>query len=163
MESITQKVDQLLKHYAPLILRIGLALVVVWFGSQQLLHTSEWLSYIPDSIIKLTHFTANTLVHINGAFEIVFGLALLFGIEIRLVAFLLMLHMFDITVIVGYDQIGVRDFGLAMSLLALFMLGSGKTETPLPPQTPPSSTPAPSIVSQQPPYQPPQRMMSDMR
>ncbi len=112
-----------LKPYAPSVLRIGMSLVILWFSSQQFLHTQVWTAYVPDSAVALTHQSAITLVYINAAFEAVFGLLLLFGIWTRFAAFLLVLHLLDIMWIVGYGEIGVRDFGLAVATFVVFMNG----------------------------------------
>lgn len=112
-----------MKKFAPIILRIGMSLVFIWFGGQQLLHTSAWTSFIPDWIITLTHVSAVTLVHFNGGFEIVFGLCLLAGYFTYLSALFLALHMLDITFTVGYNSIGIRDFGLSIAAIAVFFYG----------------------------------------
>jgi uncharacterized membrane protein YphA (DoxX/SURF4 family) len=112
-----------MKMYSPAFLRIGMAIVVIWFGSQELMYPDMWTSFIPQSVVNMSHMNANLLVHINGSFEIVFGLALLLGIQTRLTALLLALHMLDITYIVGYNAVGVRDFGLSIALISIFMYG----------------------------------------
>ena len=115
-----------LRTSAPAVLRIGMSLVFLWFGMQQLLHPGSWISYIPDYASSISGLGANVLVHINGAFEVVFGLALLGGSFTRATALLLALHMFDICFTVGYNEIGIRDFGLAVATLAVFMYGSDR-------------------------------------
>ena len=55
--------------------------------------------------------------------EGVLGLMLLFGWQTRIVALLLALHLFDIMYVVGYGEIGVRDFGLAVATLVVAMNG----------------------------------------
>jgi uncharacterized membrane protein YphA (DoxX/SURF4 family) len=112
-----------LERYAPFVLRLGLSLVFLWFGSQQLLDGENWVGLVPESIASISGISALTLVYINGIFEIVFGIALLLGIFTRWVALLLALHVFHIVSIVGYNDVGVRDFGLAMALLSIFMRG----------------------------------------
>lgn len=112
-----------LKTYSPTVLRIGMALIAIWFGAQELLYPQMWVSYIPDSVVAFSHLNANFLVHMNGSFELVFGIALLLGIKTRITAFLLAIHMLDITSIVGYGALGVRDLGLAFGLIAVFMYG----------------------------------------
>lgn len=112
-----------MKKFAPTILRIGLSLVFLWFGTNQLLHTSMWVKMIPESVINISGLSATTLVHFNGAFEIVFGLCLLVGFFTRVVALLLALHLLNIMFVVGYNAVGVRDFGLSMSMIALFLYG----------------------------------------
>ncbi|MDO8521423.1 MAG: DoxX family protein [bacterium] len=113
-----------LKKIGPAILRIGLALVYIWFGVQQILHTATWIGYIPESVLEAVPLEAGTLVHINGAFEIFFAFSLLLGMFTRLSALLLAVHMFDVTFIVGFDAIGVRDFGLSIGTLAVFFFGA---------------------------------------
>lgn len=112
-----------MKNFAPVVIRIGMALVFLWFGSQQLIHTSMWTSLIPQYVINLSGQTATTLVHFNGAFEIVFGLFLLLGYFTRVTALLLALHILDITFTVGYTSIGVRDFGLSLATISVFLYG----------------------------------------
>ncbi len=112
-----------MKTFAPATLRTGLSLVFLWFGTQQLLYTSMWVKLIPQSLIDMTGFTAETFVRFNGSFEVVFGICLLLGLFTRVVSLLLALHMLHITFVVGYNAIGVRDFGLAISTVALFLLG----------------------------------------
>lgn len=113
-----------MKNFAPIILRIGLSLVFLWFGLQQFLHTSMWTGLVPNWIVSTSGFSAATLVHFNGAFEIVFGLCLFFGFFTQVTAFLLALHLLDIMFTVGYNDIGVRDFGLAMATIAIFLYGA---------------------------------------
>jgi uncharacterized membrane protein YphA (DoxX/SURF4 family) len=121
---MNQNTSLILKNIAPTVLRIGMALVFLWFGSQQLLHTSMWIGLIPDWVTSLTGFTTATVVHFNGAFEIVFGLALLTGYFTRVTALLLALHMLSITFDIGYTAVGVRDFGLSIAAIAVFLNGS---------------------------------------
>ncbi len=118
-----ENINLKMKKFAPIILRIGISLVFLWFGSQQLLNTNSWISFIPDWVVNISHLSAQTLVHFNGAFEIVFGICLLFGYFTRITALLLALHMLDITFTVGYTSIGIRDFGLSIATLSIFLYG----------------------------------------
>jgi uncharacterized membrane protein YphA (DoxX/SURF4 family) len=111
------------KIYAPAVLRIGIALVFLWFGFTQLGNPEPWTQLIPESVTSMTGLEATTLVLFNGAFEVVFGLCLLFGFFTHISALLLAFHMLSITFTVGYNAIGVRDFGLSMAAIALFLLG----------------------------------------
>lgn len=112
-----------MNEVAPAVLRVGIALVFLWFGFTQLGSTTMWEPIIPASIVNLTGLSASTLVLFNGAFEVVFGLCLLFGFFTHISALLLALHMVSITFTVGYNPIGVRDFGLSMAAIALFLFG----------------------------------------
>jgi len=112
------------KIYAPSVLRIGLALVFLWFGTDQLMNNQAWTAYIPQSVIDISNLSATTLVYVNGIFEIVFGTLLLLGLLTRFTAFVLALHMLDITYVVGFDSIGVRDFGLSIAAIAVWLYGA---------------------------------------
>jgi uncharacterized membrane protein YphA (DoxX/SURF4 family) len=113
-----------LKAFSPVIVRIGIALVFIWFGINQLTDTTAWTGFVPQSIIDISGIAVATIVHLNGVFEIVFGAALLLGFFTRFAAFFLALHIIDITYIVGLDSIGVRDFGLSMATIAVWFNGS---------------------------------------
>lgn len=113
-----------LNPLAPAVLRVGLALVFLWFGSQQLLETERWTGFVPEAIVAMSGLSAELLVRANGVFEIIFGSLLLLGFQTRIVALLLALHMFQITGTVGYSAIGVRDFGLSVATLAIFLQGA---------------------------------------
>ncbi len=112
-----------MKLFSPVVLRIGIAVVFLWFGFDQFIHTKDWIGYVPQSISDMLSLSATTLVHINGVYEIIFGIALLLGFYTRLSAFMLAIHLLDITYIVGYSSIGVRDFGLSVATIAVFLQG----------------------------------------
>jgi uncharacterized membrane protein YphA (DoxX/SURF4 family) len=112
-----------MKKFAPIVLRIGIALVFLWFGVQQIINPSIWVGYIPESLVGIFSLSALKLVYLNGLFEIVFASALLLGYFTKFAALLLALHMLDITYVVGFDAVGVRDFGLAIATVAIFMFG----------------------------------------
>ena len=112
-----------MEKISPIVLRIGISLVFIWFGYNQLIDVQSWIAYIPESVMNMTGLKADLLVQLNGIFELVFGTLLLLGILTRYVAFVLMLHMIDITYIVGFDSIGVRDFGLSITTIAVWLNG----------------------------------------
>jgi uncharacterized membrane protein YphA (DoxX/SURF4 family) len=117
------KFTSFLQSSAPIVLRLGMSIVILWFSVQQFLHTKVWTAYVPDSAVAITHLSAVTLVYINAFFELVLGGMLIFGWHTRIVALLLALHLFDIMWVVGYGEIGVRDFGLAVATLVVSMNG----------------------------------------
>ncbi len=104
--------------YASLVLRCGLAVVILWFGVQQLLNAEAWTIWLP-SWTAISGIAPSTIVYLNGGFEVAAGTALLFGFWTRLVAFVLFLHMSLIVFDIGLNPTGVRDFGLAIALLAI--------------------------------------------
>ncbi|MEI6316233.1 MAG: DoxX family membrane protein [bacterium] len=117
-------INNTLKLWAGPVLRYVMSAVILWFGIQQFLHTEAWTAYIPDSIVAITGVSATVLVYVNAVFEVLFGFLLLIGWQTRIVALLLGLHLLDIMWVVGYGEIGVRDFGLAMALLVVCMNGA---------------------------------------
>lgn len=108
---------------APAVLRIGVSLVFLWFGSQQLLDVNSWTRLIPEFVTSITGLSATFLVYFNGAFEIIFATCLILGYFTRISAFMLAVHMIHIMVAVGYGPTGVRDFGIAIATVATFLNG----------------------------------------
>ena len=104
------------------VLRLGLALVLLWFGMSEVTNPAKWTSYVPDYVTRFLPLDDYYFVLINGIIEIALALMLLLGIGIKLSSLLVAIHLFIIVISVGYNEIGVRDFGLAMSALALFIL-----------------------------------------
>ena len=113
-----------IEFYAPALLRYGMSAVILWFSLAQFFNAALWLAYVPDSIVSATGLSAITLVYFNAVFELLFGVLLVFGWQTRIVAFLLAIHLFDIMYVVGYGEIGVRDFGLAIATLVVAMNGA---------------------------------------
>ncbi|MFA6601979.1 MAG: DoxX family membrane protein [Candidatus Paceibacterota bacterium] len=112
---------------APYILRFGLAFVLVWFGSNQLLDPAPWTGLIPSWIISLG-ISATVFVYINGIVEIILALLLVLNKWTRVVSILVFLHLVSIVIDVGFNGVGIRDIGLAMMALATSALGEGKEE-----------------------------------
>ncbi len=110
-------------NHAPTILRVAMALLFLWFGISQISDPTSWIGFVPQSIATLTHLSVNTLVMINGTAEIILGTMLLLGLCTRVVAFLLFLHLLDITFTVSLDAIGIRDLGLAIAVFIVFLNG----------------------------------------
>jgi uncharacterized membrane protein YphA (DoxX/SURF4 family) len=108
--------------YAPSVVRIGVSLVYLWFGLSQIISPEDWSAWLPAWTFFLP-IDAMTLIYLNGAFETLLGAALLVGVSVRAVAALLTLHMLHIVATVGYNDIGVRDFGIAVATLGVFLFG----------------------------------------
>ncbi len=117
-------ITKALRLYAPAVVRYGMSLVILWFGTQQIMHPGDWITYVPQSIATITHLSMIAIVKYNGIFETVFGILLLIGWQTRWIALILALHLFDIMYTVGYGEIAVRDFGLAVATFSIFMYGS---------------------------------------
>lgn len=112
-----------MKESGPVVLRVAVSLVFLWFGFQQITDTSSWVRLVPEFVTSISGLSAAILVHLNGALEIVLGLCLLAGFFTRVSALILALHMIHIIVAVGYGPTGVRDFGIMFATLAVFLYG----------------------------------------
>ena len=109
------------KTFAPAILRYGLGLVYLWFGISQLVNPGNFIGYLPGFLFNSGY--AGTFVIINGVFEIIAGTLHILGIFTRIVAALLALHLIAITFDLGYGEVAVRDFGLAVATIVVFLWG----------------------------------------
>ena len=113
--------EGILKRYAPLFLRIGMAIIFLWFSFSQLADPEIWMGMIPSYAESIAH--PLTLVYVNAVFELVFAFLLLLGFKTRFVSGLLTLHLFHIVTILDYGPTGARDFALAIASLSIFMNG----------------------------------------
>ena len=110
-------------EYAPIVLRFGLVFLFLWFGISQITGPDSWTSWVPEWGNSIFGLGAAKLVILNGWFETIGGLLLALGLWTRWVALLLSLHLFLIAYEVGYNDIGARDFVLAISALAVSFFG----------------------------------------
>ncbi len=113
------------RDIGPVVLRVALALVFIAFSVMQLWTPENWASYVPGFLISGV-FTPVLLVLANAYFEMIFGILLLLGLYTRASSLLLGLHLIGITLSVGFNAVGVRDFGLAFATLSLFITGAEK-------------------------------------
>jgi len=109
------------KEYAPVITRIALALVFLWFGFTQVF-TDMLIGYVPTWV----PFAASTVGVISGVFELIFGGLLLIGLFTRTSAALLGLYLIGIIFSLGYNDVAVRDVGLLLVLIAVIVNGPDK-------------------------------------
>src|SRR3989338_933735 len=114
--------DKTKMQLSSFLLRIGIGLVIIYFGLQQVSNTSAWLAYLPYWAKSLPISEIN-FIHINGYFELIFGALLVLGFYTRIVAFFLSIHLLVIVYTVGYNEIGVRDFGIFVALVSIFLHG----------------------------------------
>jgi len=114
-----------LKKYSPVLLRIALSLVFLWFGINQLIFPNMFLGYIPSWITQnpIIPLEPGFIIMGNGIFEIVFGILLIAGLFTRLVSLFLGLHLIGIMLGLGYNDIAVRDFGLMLATISITLNG----------------------------------------
>jgi uncharacterized membrane protein YphA (DoxX/SURF4 family) len=116
--------DSTARAFAPVVLRLGLALLYLWFGFSEIANVGAWTAWVPVWATSLTGLTATQIVLINGGFEIVAGALLAIGIWVRFVGGVLALHMLLLVVDIGLDQIGVRDLAICFATMALALGGA---------------------------------------
>lgn len=118
-------------EWGVLVLRLGLAALFLWFGFSQLLDGLNWVGWVPAWAVEVLNIPPAMIVLGNGAFEVIMGGFLAFNVLTRWAALALALHLAVITVEIGMNEIGVRDFGLTMATLALvFFSWPGRSEGP---------------------------------
>ncbi|MDO8500103.1 MAG: DoxX family membrane protein [bacterium] len=118
-----EEMNFLLSHYAPVVLRLGIASVFMWFGVSQISNPSMWTNFIPLWALSTFSLSAQALVLMNGTAEIIGALLLVLNIFARWVALFLALHLFGIAYTIGFNPTGVRDFGLSVATLYIFLKG----------------------------------------
>jgi uncharacterized membrane protein YphA (DoxX/SURF4 family) len=107
------------------ILRLGLAVVFLYFGISQILDQSKWVYFVPDRffIFYINEVLKSKLVFINGIFDTLIALSLILGFFIKIFSLLGFIHLFSITIFsLGFEPSGIRDLGLAFAMLSLFFL-----------------------------------------
>ena len=129
------------KDYSIFIVRMSLALVLLWFGISQLINPESFLGYIPQWMyehpqqmmhehpLQLMHNIPKPSVHVvltfNGIADTLLGLLLLMGFYTRLTAFIAALHLLSIAFSLGYNDIAIRDFGLSLMALSVVFSVAG--------------------------------------
>ena len=121
MQNIITK--ESMRSLAPAVVRVGVAVVFIWFGYQQVINAAPWTVLVPSWLPSLSGIDAINFIYFNAFFEIIFGLCLFLGLFTRVVGFFLALHMMQITYLVGYNDVGVRDFGLSLATIGVFLYG----------------------------------------
>ncbi len=114
-----------MQNLSGVVLRVGLGIVVIWFGLQQLTDTISWISYLPSWTNNLP-LSQMSFIYLNGWFEVCFGILLIVGFYTRIVAGALSLHLLGIVFSLGYNSIAVRDFGLTIALASISLYGPSK-------------------------------------
>lgn len=109
----------------PQVLRIGIALVFLWFGIAQAANVSRWVGWVPAWITDLG-VSGESVIVANAVFEILGAALLILGLGTRLVAGILTLHMSFLVATVGLTAVGVRDFAILVGALSVFLQGSDR-------------------------------------
>ncbi|MBI2004105.1 DoxX family membrane protein [Candidatus Pacearchaeota archaeon] len=111
-----------LKEESKPLVRYAIGLVFLLFGVDQLMKPALWTAWIPQFI----PFEPANMVLINGLFDLAIGIFLILGLFLRPFAAIGIIHLITIIASVGYNDIGIRDFGLLLVLVAVFLQGPDK-------------------------------------
>ncbi len=111
--------------YAPLLVRVGLGLVLTWFGIDALTNPGVWAALVPKFVLSLSHLSADQFMFVNGIAEVILGILLLVGLWTRLIAALTACLLLGIIFTLGYGDLAVRDFGLLLAAVSLIASGAG--------------------------------------
>jgi uncharacterized membrane protein YphA (DoxX/SURF4 family) len=107
------------------ILRLGLAVVFLYFGISQILDQSRWIYLVPDRFLdfNISEILKSKIVFLNGIFDKFIALSLISGLFIRIFSLLGFIHLLSITIFsLGFGPSGIRDLGLSFAMLSLFFL-----------------------------------------
>ncbi|MDO8460259.1 MAG: DoxX family membrane protein [Nanoarchaeota archaeon] len=110
-----------MKFYAPMSVRYGVGIVFLLFGISQITDPSSWLGYLPVGISN--YIVPTTFILFNGVFDLTLGILLLLGLFTRIVSAIAVLHLLGILATLGYNEVSIRDFGLMLGALSVFLNG----------------------------------------
>ena len=112
-----------IEKYSKPLLRIVMSLVFLYFGFQQIMSPAMWVGFVPNYALVFG-LTAEKVILGNALLELSLGALLLFGLYVRSASLILSLHLFGIAFSLGFNDLAVRDFGLAFATLVIFINGS---------------------------------------
>jgi uncharacterized membrane protein YphA (DoxX/SURF4 family) len=102
-------------RFSALILSLHLLFIAFSIGN--------WATFVPD-FLSIGAMTLNNWVMLNGVLELTLGLFLIMGLYTRFSALILSLHLLFIAFSIGFNPLGVRDFGLAIATFVIFLSGA---------------------------------------
>jgi uncharacterized membrane protein YphA (DoxX/SURF4 family) len=121
MKASFVRIDSLLSkgsRFAPLLIRIGLAVVFIYAAVSSTLSPDEWVGYLPPVLTAL--FPADILLKVFSVYELILAVWLLSGVCVRYAGLLAALTLTGIVVSnFSLFAISFRDIGLIFAALAL--------------------------------------------
>jgi len=112
-------------RYSFLALRIGLAIVFLWFGIDKFFHPDYWLgTWMPEwilNVVGVVGISASQLIYVVGIFEILIALSMVTSVFMRIFSLLGMIILLIVFVSSGFENVLVRDLGLVCALLAVVL------------------------------------------
>ena len=110
-------------RYSNIFLRLGMAVVFIWFGVDKFLHPEYWLSaWISQSALSVASkvgISGMDVVYASGVFELLVGASILSNIFIKIFSVLALIFLVVVLFTFGVNEILIRDVGLMGGFLAL--------------------------------------------
>jgi uncharacterized membrane protein YphA (DoxX/SURF4 family) len=107
------------RNYGKIILRIGLAIVFLYFSISQFQNPTKWVSLLPDFLQSFGN--PIIFIYVNALFDALVGIFFISGRFLKVFSLLAFLHLLGITLFsLGFSPQGFRDLGLAFASLSLF-------------------------------------------
>lgn len=110
---------------ANLVLRVGLALVFLWFGIDKFIHPQYWVdAWFPASVAVLIAkigFTSVNFMYLVGILEVFVAVSLMSTLFMRFFAAAAIVFLAITMIFHGFNEIMIRDLGLIGGLLALIV------------------------------------------
>jgi len=110
-------------RYPNLFLRLGLAVVFIWFGVDKFIHPEYWLSaWIPQNVLVFASklgVSGTDVVSASGVFELLIGASVLSNIFIKIFSVFALIFLVAVLLTFGISEVTVRDIGLMGGFLSL--------------------------------------------
>jgi uncharacterized membrane protein YphA (DoxX/SURF4 family) len=104
------------------ILRVGTAITFLWIGILILKDLDTWRSLIQPWAKNLMPLPIKHVMITTAILDLVVGFLLLIDTWVWLAALVGALHIFSVFIVVGINEITVRDIGLLAATLALVLM-----------------------------------------
>lgn len=101
------------------LLRLSIAGVFLYFGFSQLIDSLSWVGVVPEWAVNFISLPPAMIVMANGIMEIILGGLLAMGFFVRIISFILALHLIPIALSFGFSPTAMRDLGLALASFSL--------------------------------------------
>ncbi|PIN89025.1 hypothetical protein COU60_05110 [Candidatus Pacearchaeota archaeon CG10_big_fil_rev_8_21_14_0_10_34_76] len=111
------------KQYAPALVRYAIGIVFLLIGISQLTNPVIWTAYLPESF-AVSGIALNSIVSFTGIFNTLVGLLLILGLLVRTASAVAALHLISVIIILGYNDVSIRDLGLLLATISIFLNGA---------------------------------------
>ena len=101
------------------VIRIGLALVFLFFGIDKFINPFIWIGWVPKWLLALLPISQYAFIYTQGAFQVILGIILLLGFFTRIAAIVAAIFMAAVVFTVGFNDLGIRDTAIFSMALAL--------------------------------------------